>query len=88
MILTIFKRIGEDYPVGFLWPDRLLCNQVDCPVSIDGEPLYLDDNHLSVAGARSRPQHYMIRSTELSAKIRSPMERQLDGEEPQQSVQD
>ena len=26
-ILAIFKRIGQDYPVRFLWPDRLVCTE-------------------------------------------------------------
>lgn len=50
-ILAMFKRIGQSYPVRFLWPDRLVCDEAKCPVASEGRPLYLDDNHLSVTGA-------------------------------------
>ena len=50
-VFSIFSDMARKYPVKFIWPQQVLCNDAKCPVSEDGNALYLDDNHLSVFGA-------------------------------------
>jgi peptidoglycan/LPS O-acetylase OafA/YrhL len=38
--------------VEHIYPDRTLCASGPCSVAADGQPLYFDDNHLSMRGAR------------------------------------
>ena len=38
--------------VTVLDPSVIMCNRTDCRAIIDGQAMYFDDNHLSVAGAR------------------------------------
>lgn len=42
----------EELPVAFIDPRKYLCGDSDCMVIKDGEPLYRDNNHLSVMGSR------------------------------------
>jgi hypothetical protein len=35
-----------------VYPGRILCRDGTCAVAVDGQPLYFDDNHLSMRGAR------------------------------------
>jgi peptidoglycan/LPS O-acetylase OafA/YrhL len=35
-----------------VYPDRILCPDGPCAVTAEGKPLYFDDNHLSMRGAR------------------------------------
>jgi peptidoglycan/LPS O-acetylase OafA/YrhL len=50
-VFSIFSDMAGKYPVKFIWPQQVLCDDAKCPVSEDGSALYLDDNHLSVFGA-------------------------------------
>ena len=59
-VLSFFERIAKDYPVQFIWPDRALCHQGVCRVSDEGKPLYFDDNHLSVFGAKRTSYLYDV----------------------------
>lgn len=45
-----FEKLAETYPVVF--PADMLCNDKTCPVMMDGDVLYFDDDHVSAAGAR------------------------------------
>jgi hypothetical protein len=39
------------YGMRILWAKSYLCTQSNCPVAIDGVPLYSDSHHLTPAGA-------------------------------------
>jgi peptidoglycan/LPS O-acetylase OafA/YrhL len=51
MIFAMLDRIGGSGKILRVYPHRRLCDQVKCIVVANGLPLYLDDDHLSVAGA-------------------------------------
>lgn len=45
-----FEKLSQNYGVAF--PDQVLCNDQNCPVMIDGDVIYFDDDHVSAAGSR------------------------------------
>ena len=51
-IVALFKELSSKYPIKIIWPDTALCTATVCPVSENGRPLFMDDNHLSLAGIR------------------------------------
>lgn len=50
-ILSIFSDMAHKYPIRFIWPHSVLCNDILCRVSAGVNARYLDDNHLSIFGA-------------------------------------
>jgi peptidoglycan/LPS O-acetylase OafA/YrhL len=52
-IISLFDRLQKEFHVKVIWPDLALCNQHYCQIEQNGKPLYIDDNHLSVYGAKS-----------------------------------
>jgi peptidoglycan/LPS O-acetylase OafA/YrhL len=51
-VLAAFANVSEKFHVKIVWPDRALCDEVRCDVERDGRPLYSDDIHLSIFGAK------------------------------------
>jgi peptidoglycan/LPS O-acetylase OafA/YrhL len=52
-VISLFGRLENEFHVHVIWPDMRLCDQQFCQIEENGTPLYIDDNHLSVHGARS-----------------------------------
>jgi len=52
-VLSVFHDLATRYPLHFIWPHEAFCHEHVCEVQRDGMPLYSDNNHLSVYGARS-----------------------------------
>jgi hypothetical protein len=50
-IFSIFQKLARQFPVKFIWPHEVICETTRCAVVEGTQPLYLDDNHLSVFGA-------------------------------------
>lgn len=48
---AILERVAADHSARLLSPAKSLCAE-RCRVELDGTPLYRDDDHLSVYGAR------------------------------------
>jgi hypothetical protein len=51
-VLATFRRLEQQNGASVLYPHRLLCASGSCDVALDGIPLYRDEHHLSVFGAR------------------------------------
>jgi len=51
-IHSILKDISTEYSLDVIEPENYLCTHEMCHVSLSGITLYLDDDHLSTAGAR------------------------------------
>jgi peptidoglycan/LPS O-acetylase OafA/YrhL len=49
---SALDRIRADARIGKVDPARRLCDEERCHIYAEGKPLYFDDDHLSVAGAR------------------------------------
>ncbi|MGB8365689.1 MAG: acyltransferase family protein [Rhizomicrobium sp.] len=49
---ALFDALRTKYGVEIVYPDRILCATGTCMVAHHGIPLYCDDNHLSLHGAR------------------------------------
>jgi hypothetical protein len=49
---SALDRIRADARIGKVDPARRLCDEERCHIYAEGRPLYFDDDHLSVAGAR------------------------------------
>jgi len=45
------NAIAKDNPILLVDPSQALCDEKRCAVVIDGQPLYRDDDHLSIFGA-------------------------------------
>jgi hypothetical protein len=52
-VLDMLARLATRYRAHAIWPHRQLCNGAYCAVAAEGLPLYADDGHLTVLGARS-----------------------------------
>lgn len=52
-VTRTLEAIARDYPVQMLRPHERLCDSSHCRISIDGRPLYRDDDHLSHFGAET-----------------------------------
>jgi hypothetical protein len=50
--LPLFHELARQPGVTALFPQRYMCGPKRCRVAIDGRPLYRDEHHLSVFGAR------------------------------------
>lgn len=51
-ILAFFRGMTHKKGVRFIWPEQVLCSNGVCPIVDRGIPLYFDQDHLSVYGAR------------------------------------
>jgi hypothetical protein len=51
-VLTALDRLKREDGARVLYPHRILCTTGSCEVAMDGVPLYRDEHHLSVLGAR------------------------------------
>ncbi|MGH6875962.1 MAG: acyltransferase family protein, partial [Rhizomicrobium sp.] len=51
-VLVTFARLQRQYGATILYPHRILCATGTCEIALNGIPLYRDDHHLSVLGAR------------------------------------
>jgi peptidoglycan/LPS O-acetylase OafA/YrhL len=51
-VLATFAQLQRDDGVTIVYPHEVLCRSGTCAVSQDGIPLYRDEHHLSVYGAR------------------------------------
>lgn len=51
-VMTTFARLRRANGVRVLYPHRILCASGSCEVAENGVPLYRDEHHLSVYGAR------------------------------------
>ena len=54
------KQSGKNIQCGSFGQIRFLCGETSCPVAENGMPLFLDDNHLSVYGARKTSPLYDV----------------------------
>lgn len=50
-VFSVYDSLGGKNVIR-IYPDRVFCKTGMCAVSHDGKPLYFDDNHLSLFGAR------------------------------------
>lgn len=50
-VFAAYDTLGERNVIR-IYPDRVFCKTGMCEVAHDGKPLYFDDNHLSLFGAR------------------------------------
>ena len=51
-VLATFARVNGKNGAKVLYPHRVLCATGTCEVALNGVPLYRDEHHLSVLGAR------------------------------------
>jgi peptidoglycan/LPS O-acetylase OafA/YrhL len=51
-VMTAFAHVQNEYHATVLYPQRVLCPRGTCEVALVGIPLYRDEHHLSVYGAR------------------------------------
>ena len=51
-VLAAFERLKRSDAARVLYPHRVLCARGACEVALEGVPLYRDEHHLSVLGAR------------------------------------
>jgi len=52
VVLPLFRKLAERKGVTAVYPNRYLCASGRCAVRKKGIPLYRDEHHLSVYGAR------------------------------------
>ena len=52
-VLDTLTDLESQFAFVLIRPDRILCDDRRCSVGTDDRPLYVDDNHLSITGARS-----------------------------------
>lgn len=57
-ILGIFARLSGRPGVSFIWPQQALCSKGQCPIIDHGKPIYFDQDHLSLYGARKTSPLY------------------------------
>jgi peptidoglycan/LPS O-acetylase OafA/YrhL len=51
-IIAALRRIDEVHDADFVDVEPVMCKETECPFAIGRQPLFFDDNHLSVSGAR------------------------------------
>jgi hypothetical protein len=49
-VSRVFALLNSEHAVTIIDPAKLLCDDTNCRVVMDGTPLYRDDNHLSLRG--------------------------------------
>jgi hypothetical protein len=52
-VISLFNQLQRELGVRTVWPHRALCASGLCQVESDDRPYYVDDNHLSVFGAKA-----------------------------------
>lgn len=52
-VLDTLEKFAQQQKVHLIRPDTALCGERSCKLTVDGKPIYVDDNHLSTFGARS-----------------------------------
>jgi hypothetical protein len=52
-VLDTLTDLESQFAFVLIRPDRILCDDSRCSVGTDDRPLYVDDNHLSITGARA-----------------------------------
>jgi peptidoglycan/LPS O-acetylase OafA/YrhL len=57
-ILSLFDSAQKVYPIKLIWPHLAICSADTCRVVESGNPVFFDDNHLSVFGARKTSYLY------------------------------
>ena len=50
--IAMLEQLEKSFPMRVLYPDRILCPGATCKLVVDDVPLYVDDDHLSIAGAK------------------------------------
>jgi peptidoglycan/LPS O-acetylase OafA/YrhL len=58
VILTFFSELQRMRNVSFIWPYDALCKEDRCPLVESGHPMFFDQDHLSVFGARKTAYLY------------------------------
>ena len=51
-VMDTLLDLGARFGFALIRPDHILCDDKRCSVGTDDRPLYVDDNHLSITGAR------------------------------------
>ena len=51
-VLETFAALHREFAFDLVQPSETLCDAARCNIDEAGRPLYVDDNHLSVSGAR------------------------------------
>jgi hypothetical protein len=51
-VISTFEDMQRQFQVGLIWPDATLCH-LRCGIEFGGKPIYIDDNHLAVYGAKA-----------------------------------
>jgi hypothetical protein len=51
-VLDTLTDLQSRFGYALIRPDHILCDDIRCSVGTDDRPLYVDDNHLSITGAR------------------------------------
>src|SRR5258706_216224 len=52
IVTTVVESLAKNDDVQIVDPWKALCNEKNCLVASEGQPLYLDDDHLSIFGAQ------------------------------------
>lgn len=65
-ILAKLRHLSNVHDIRFVDLTPIMCNENICPFVVDGRPLYFDDNHLSLAGARLVATYILSSMTLLS----------------------
>ncbi len=52
IVLSALQAFEDEGLASVIYPHEFLCNEATCTVFKDGQILYLDDDHLSIEGAR------------------------------------
>ncbi|MBT8078916.1 MAG: acyltransferase [Gammaproteobacteria bacterium] len=69
-VTSAFAEIGRQFALRVVAPSDILCGNIRCDVVLNGTPLYRDDNHLSVFGARHVSQVFDPAFAEMANKPR------------------
>ncbi|GAA3901118.1 acyltransferase family protein [Sphingomonas limnosediminicola] len=57
-IIRFFETLKNKPGVSFVWPAKALCALDKCPITQQGLPIYFDQDHLSLFGARKTSRLY------------------------------
>lgn len=58
-IISELSRLAKAHGAKFVDVTSIMCNKSQCSFATDGRPLYFDDNHLSLSGARIVAGHML-----------------------------
>jgi SGNH domain (fused to AT3 domains) len=51
-VRALFDELAKKYSVRIIWPEAALCDRIACRVDANGRPLYSDDHHMTIFGAK------------------------------------